>query len=86
MEIISLLNMDRQNETVNEKRNAIWKWLFYLSIGNVLFLYFLIFTGRITKWAAVFEMIGLAFTFYFFYLGLSAFSGEIYKKQRELDL
>lgn len=38
MEIISLLNMDRQNETVNEKRNAIWKWLFYLSIGNVLFL------------------------------------------------
>ena len=73
MEIISLLNMDRQNETVNEKRNAIWKWLFYLSIGNVLFLYFLIFTGRITKWAAVFEMIGLTFTFYFFYLGLSAF-------------
>lgn len=88
MEIISLINMDRQNETVNEKRNTVWKWLFYLSIGNVLFLYFLIFTGRITKWAAVFEMIGLAFTFYFFYLGLSAFlmkyikgkGGLIYKK------
>lgn len=84
MEIISLINMDRQNETVNEKRNAIWKWLFYLSIGNVLFLYFLIFTGRITKWAAVFEMIGLAFTFYFFYLGLSAFLMKYIKSKGSL--
>ena len=84
MEIISLINMDRQNETVNEKRNAIWKWLFYLSVGNVLFLYFLIFTGRITKWAAVFEMIGLAFTFYFFYLGLSAFLMKYIKSKGSL--
>lgn len=84
MEIISLINMDRQNETVNEKRNTIWKWLFYLSIGNVLFLYFLIFTGRMTKWAAVFEMIGLAFTFYFFYLGLSAFLMKYLKSKGSL--
>ncbi|MBD5502903.1 MAG: ABC transporter permease [Lachnospiraceae bacterium] len=73
MEIINLINMDKQNETVNEKRNALWKKLFFLSIGNILLLYFLIFTGGITKWTAILEMIGLIFTFYFFYLGLSAF-------------
>lgn len=73
MEIINLINIDKQNETVNEKRNIIWKRLFFLSIGNILLLYFLIFTGRITKWTAILEMTGLTFTFYFFYLGLSAF-------------
>lgn len=73
MEIINLINMDKQNEIVNEKRNTIWKRLFFLSIGNILLLYFLILTGRITKWTAILEMIGLTVTFYFFYLGLSAF-------------
>ena len=73
MEIIHLLNMEKQNEVVNEKRNVIWERLFFLFIGNILFLYFLIFAGRITKWSAIVEMIGLIFTFYLFYLGLSAF-------------
>lgn len=73
MEIIHLLNMDKQNEVVNEKQNAVWERLFFLFIGNILILYFLIFTGRITKWSAVLEMIGLTFAFYLFYLGLSAF-------------
>ncbi len=73
MEIIHLLNMEKQNEVVNEKRNVIWERLFFLFIGNILFLYFLIFAGRITKWSAIVEMIGLTFTFYLFYLGLSAF-------------
>ena len=73
MEIIGLLNMDKQNETVNEKRNSLWKWLFFFSVGNLLLLYFLVFTGRVTKITAIWEMIGLTFTFYFFYLGLSAF-------------
>lgn len=73
MEIIHLLNMDKQNEVVNEKRNVIWEKLFFLFVGNIFFLYFLIFTGRITKWSLILEMIGLTFTFYFFYLGLSAF-------------
>ena len=48
------MNIDRQNETVNEKRNAVWKWLFYFSTGNVLFLYVLVFTGRMIKWAVVY--------------------------------
>lgn len=73
MEIINLINMDKQNETVNEKRNAIWKWMFLLSVGNILCLYFLIFMGRLTKWTAILEIIAILFTFYFFYLGLSAF-------------
>ena len=73
MEIIHLLNIEKQNEVVNEKRNVIWERLFFLFIGNILFLYFLIFAGRITKWSAIVEMIGLIFTFYLFYLGLSAF-------------
>ena len=73
MEIIHLLNMDKQNEVVNEKQNAVWERLFFLFIGNILILYFLIFTGKITKWSAMVEMIGLTFTFYLFYLGLSAF-------------
>ncbi len=89
MEIINLINMDKQNETVSEKRNTIWKRLLFLSIGNILLLYFLVFTGRITKLTAILEMIGLIFTFYFFYLGLSAFlmsylkrkGGLIYKKE-----
>lgn len=79
MEIIGLLQMDRQNERVNEKRNQLWRRLFLLSIGNVLFLYFLIFTGRITKGTAAVEMIGMAVTFYVFWLGLSAF-GTAYIK------
>ncbi len=53
---IRLMNIDRQNETVNEKRNAVWKWLFYFSTGNVLFLYVLVFTGRMTKWAVVYPL------------------------------
>lgn len=84
MEIINLINMDRQNEAVNEKRNALWKRLFFLSIGNILLLYFLIFTGGITKWTAIFEMIGLIFTFYFFYLGLSAFLMNYIKEKGKL--
>ena len=84
MEIINLINMDKQNETVNEKRNAIWKKLFFFSIGNILLLYFLVFTGRITKRTAILEMIGLTFTFYFFYLGLSAFLMKYIKRKGRL--
>ncbi|MBD5474679.1 MAG: ABC transporter permease [Lachnospiraceae bacterium] len=73
LEIIGLINMDKQNETVNEKRNTMWKWLFFLSVGNILLLYFLIFTGRVTKITMISEMIALSLTFYFFFLGLSAF-------------
>lgn len=84
MEIINLINMDKQNETVNEKRNTIWERLFFLSVGNIFLLYFLIFTGRITKWTAILEMIGLTFTFYFFYLGLSAFLMKYIKRKGRL--
>ncbi|MBD5491925.1 MAG: ABC transporter permease [Lachnospiraceae bacterium] len=84
MEIIGLLNMDKQNETVDEKRNSLWKWLFFLSVGNLLLLYFLVFTGRVTKIAAIWEMIGLTFTFYFFYLGLSAFLMNYIKNRGRL--
>lgn len=84
MEIINLINMDKQNEIVNEKRNTIWKRLFFLSIGNIFFLYFLIFTGRLTKWTAVLEISGLIFTFYFFYLGLSAFMMKYIKRKGDL--
>lgn len=73
MEIIGLIQMDRQNEAVSEKSNALWRRLFVFSIANVLLLYFLIFTGRLTKGMAAVEMIGMAFTFYVFWLGLSAF-------------
>ena len=65
--------MEKRNETVNERQNTTWKRLFFLSLGNILLFYFLIFTGRITRWTAILEMIGLLFTFYFFYGGLSAF-------------
>ena len=44
MEIIGLINMDRQNEVVNEKRTAMGKWFFFFSTGNILLLYFLVFT------------------------------------------
>lgn len=84
MEIINLINMDKQNEIVIEKRNTIWKRLFFLSIGNIFFLYFLIFTDRITKWTAILEMVGLVFTFYFFYLGLSAFLMKYIKRKGDL--
>ncbi len=84
MEIIGLINMDKQNETVNEKRNSLWQWLFFISAGNILLLYFLIFTGRMTKWTAAFEMIGLLFTFYCFYLGLSAFLMNYIKNKGNL--
>ena len=73
MEIIGLLHMDRQNEKVDERKNVLWKGLFFLSAGNILFLYFLIFSGKISKWTAILEMIALVFTFFFFYLGLSGF-------------
>lgn len=73
MEIIGLLNMDKQNETVDEKRNSLWKCFFFLSVGNLVLLCFLVFTGRVTKITAICEMIGLTLTFYVFYLGLSAF-------------
>ena len=84
MEIIGLLNMDKQNETVNEKRNSLWKWLFFFSVGNLLLLYFLVFTGRVTKITAIWEMIGLTFTFNFFYLGLSAFLMNYIKNRGSL--
>lgn len=73
MEIIGLLHMDRQNEKVDERKNVLWKGLFFLSAGNILFLYFLIFSGKISKWTAILEMTALVFTFFFFYLGLSGF-------------
>lgn len=84
MEIIHLLRMDQQNETVSEKRNVLWKRLFFLSLGNIVFFYFLIFKGRITKWTAVLEMIGLTVTFYLFYLGLSAFLMKYIEKKGRL--
>lgn len=84
MEIIHLFNMDKQNETVNEKQNVLWKRLFLFSMGNILFFYFLIFTGRITKWSAILEMIGLVFTCYFFYSGFSAFLMQYIKRKGRL--
>lgn len=84
MEIIGLLNMDKQNETVNEKRNSLWKWLFFLSVGNLLLLYFLVFTGRVTKATVIWEIAGLTFTFYFFYLGGSAFLMDFIKSRKGL--
>lgn len=73
MEIIDLINMDRQNETISEKRSSVWKYFLILSVGNIFLLYFLIFSGNLTKIAVGLEIIGLVFTFYLFYLGLSAF-------------
>lgn len=84
MEIIHLLRMDQQNETVSDKRNILWKRLFFLSLGNILFFYFLIFTGRITKWTAMLEMIALTVTFYLFYLGFSAFLMKYIEKKGRL--
>lgn len=84
MEIIHLLRMDRQNETVSVKRNTLWKRLFFLSLGNIVFFYFLIFTGKISKWTAMQEMIGLTATFYFFYLGFSAFLMKYIEKKGRL--
>ncbi len=84
MEIIGLLNMDKQNETVNEKRNFLWKWLLFFSVGNLFFLYFLVFTGRVTKAAVIWEITALTFTFYFFYLGLSAFLMNFIKNRKKL--
>ena len=81
MEIIHLFNMDKQNETVNEKQKVLWKRMFLFSMGNILFFYFLIFTGRITKWSAILEMIGLIFTCYFFYSGFSAFLMQYIKRK-----
>lgn len=84
MEIIDLLTMNRQNEPVSEKRSSVWKWCFVCSVGNIFLLYFLIFSGAITKAAAGFEIVGLIFTFYFFYLGLSAFLMRYIKNKGSL--
>lgn len=84
MEIIYLLRMDQQNEIVSNKRNILWKRLFFLSLGNIVFFYFLIFTGKISKWTALLEMIGLTATFYFFYLGFSAFLMKYIEKKGRL--
>lgn len=84
MEIIHLFNMDKQNETVNEKQKVLWKRMFLFSMGNILFFYFLIFTGRITKWSAILEIIGLIFTCYFFYSGFSAFLMQYIKRKGRL--
>lgn len=84
MEIIGLINMDRQNEPANEKRNSIWKRLFFLAVGNIFLLYFLVFAGRITKVTAVLELIGIAFSFYLFYTGLSAFLMQYIKNRGNL--
>lgn len=73
MEIIDLIHTDRQNDMVKEKSSALWKRLFFLCIGNIIFLYGLVFSGRVTRVTAALELAGLIFTFYFFYLGLSAF-------------
>lgn len=73
MEIIGLFQMDRQNEMAGEKSNRLWGGALAFSVGNVLFLYFLIFSGRITKGMAAVEMMGIVFTFYAFWLGLSVF-------------
>lgn len=84
MEIIGLINMDRQNEIVNEKRNSMWKWLFFLASGNICLFYFLVFSGRMTKITAIWEMIGLVFTFYFFYTGFSAFLMKYIKNKGKM--
>ena len=73
MKIIRLINMDKQNEEVNEKKCSVFQWFLVLSIGNILLLYLLLFSGHITKAGAILEMAGLVFTFYFFYLGLASF-------------
>lgn len=84
MEIIGLINMDRQNEAVNEKRNAMWKQFFFFAVGNIFLFFFLVFTGRITKTTAILEMIGMVFTCYFFYIGLSAFLMQYIKDKGSL--
>lgn len=84
MEIIQLICMDKQNEIVDEKQNAVWKWLLFFSVGNVLIFYLLLFTGSMKKWTAIWETIGLALTFYFFYLGLSAFLAEYINRRGRL--
>lgn len=84
MEIIGLIHMDRRNEVVNEKGNFVWKRLFFLAVGNLLVLYFLIFTGRMTKITAILEMVGLVFTFYVFYIGFSAFLMQYIKNKGSL--
>lgn len=84
MEIIQLLRMDQQNEMVSLKRNTLWKRLLFLALGNIVFFYFLIFTGRITKWTAMLEMIGFIITFYVFYLGFSAFLMKYIEKKGRL--
>lgn len=84
MEIIQLMQMERQNEIVDERKNRIWIWLFLISTGNIVLLYLLIFTGNLTKGTAALEMAGLMFTFYFFYLGLSAFFVRYMKKRGKL--
>lgn len=48
-------------------------YVFYKSIGKNYKVNAEISAGSITKWSAIVEMIGLTFTFYLFYLGLSAF-------------
>lgn len=72
MQIIQLINMDRNNEIVNEKRNYLWMGLFIFSVVNLCFLCLTIVKGRMTKTTAIFEMFELVFTFYCFYIGLAS--------------
>lgn len=89
MQIIQLMNMDKQNEVINEKKSGALQILFYISIANILLFYYLLLTGNMSKAGIILEMIGIVFMFYFLYLGLSAFlvryvhnAGKlIYKKQ-----
>lgn len=72
MEIIQLMNMDKQNEEINEEKSGVLQWLFFISIGNIVLFYFLLITGHMTKVTIIFEIVGLILSIYFFYLGISA--------------
>ena len=54
-------------------RKLVTAGVIYKSIGKNYKVNAEISAGSITKWSAIVEMIGLTFTFYLFYLGLSAF-------------
>lgn len=72
MQIIRLINMDRNNEILDVKGNYLWIGLFILSVINLCFLCLMIMKGRMTKAAVIFEMIGLVLTFYCLSVGLAS--------------
>ncbi|MCL2254484.1 MAG: FtsX-like permease family protein [Lachnospiraceae bacterium] len=83
MNIIALMNVNKQNQQIREKGDVWKQWLFFLAIGYLLFYYFLMFSGSADISTLLLLTIGIAFAVYLIYLGIASFVVRYIKKKRK---